>query len=310
MNPYKYKMGQLIDTDGNTYAKRSNVAHVVFENAVDGDSDGILQFTNLGSEAQSIESGFGDMPEPRNVVIDGSAANIIGDVKVYGTRAGKEINETIALNGVTASAGNLAFDEVTKVDLPAQTNTPTKQVATVAVTGGATGAGTVVLTVTAAALPGEHTKTVEVEVTADDDSEAEVATKVVAALNTDEVISEYFTAEVSTASVVIEAKTVATQDATVNIAVTADEDNTGVTLGDIDVDTIPGVAPDQVSVGWGTKLGLPYMLEADEQVIIKLLGKAADSGKVVADANELEKNTFTPNGALNGETDVDLYIVV
>jgi hypothetical protein len=306
--------GGRIKSDAGVSIDRAFLAHfhVPAAQAVAADSDAILPFTNLGAAAKSITSGFAIPAVPRNAQVDGSAANMTGNVKLYGLRAGKEITETIALDGTTAKAGNLAFDVITKADLPVRTNTPAKQKGTVAVSAGASAAGTVVLTVTGAALPGEtHTKTVDVPVTADDNTTAEVATKIAAALNADEVVSEHYTAAAVTANVTLEAKVEAAQDANLNIVVT-DDDSTSVALGSIDVDTVAGVAPDQISIGWGKKFGLPYKLSANELVILKLFGNAKETteGTVTADANDLEKNVYEPNGAPDGQNDIDLYIVV
>lgn len=63
-------------------------------------------------------------------------------------------------------------------------------------------------------------------------------------------------------------------------------------------------------IGFGNKFGLPYMLEADELVTVKLFDKAADTGTVTPDADELEKNVFAINGTPDGTKDIDLYIIV
>ena len=64
------------------------------------------------------------------------------------------------------------------------------------------------------------------------------------------------------------------------------------------------------AIGWGDKFGLPYKLEADEQVILKLFNKSADTGSVTNSETNLELNTFDPNGSPDGLKDIDLYIVV
>ena len=71
-----------------------------------------------------------------------------------------------------------------------------------------------------------------------------------------------------------------------------------------------GVPYDQISVGWGDIFGLPYLLYADELVVLKLFDKAVDTGTVVADNDEIEENTFDPTGTPDGEKDIDLYIIV
>ena len=65
-----------------------------------------------------------------------------------------------------------------------------------------------------------------------------------------------------------------------------------------------------VDVGWGKVFGIPYLLEADEQVIIKLFNKAADTGTVTPDAADIEKNVIALNGTPDGLKDIDLFIVV
>jgi hypothetical protein len=311
---YNHKFGQQIMTDAEGVdIDRAFLAHyhIDAEDAPAASSDGVHAAMNLGAAVQAITTGITNPGVPRNIRIDGNVSGITGNVKITGTNFdGKVITEEITANGTTAVDGNLAFKTVTKIDLPVQNHTPTKQKGTVAVTAGASAAGTVVLTVTGAAIPGEtHTRDVNVAVTTDDNTTAEVATKIAAALNADEVVGAHYTAAAATANVTLEAKVPAAQDSTLDIAV-EDADNTSVTLDTFNKTTVQGVPYDQISVGWGDKFGIPYMLYADELVILKLFGKAADSGTVTNDADELEKNVFDPNGTPDGLNDIDLYIVV
>lgn len=64
------------------------------------------------------------------------------------------------------------------------------------------------------------------------------------------------------------------------------------------------------AVGWGNKFGLPYLLDADERVIVKLFNKSADTGTVTADDDEIEKNVFAVNGTPDGAKDIDLFILI
>ncbi len=65
-----------------------------------------------------------------------------------------------------------------------------------------------------------------------------------------------------------------------------------------------------VDVGWGKVFGIPYLMSADEQVIIKLFNKSADTGTVTPDAADIEKNIIALNGTPDGVKDIDLYLVV
>lgn len=312
--PYKHDFEQTITTDAEGVAvDRAFLAHyhIPAAKAVAADSDGILPFTDIGAQAKSITDGFTQPAVPRNVQIDGSAANMTGNVKIYGTNfAGAAINETIALDGTTAQDGNLAFASVDKVDLPVQTNPPAKQKATVAVTAGASAAGDSVLTFTAAALGENSPKDITVTLAAEDNTTAEVAAKIAAALNVDGDFAAHFVAASAEANVTIESRIYAAQDVTIDLTVkTAGDPN--ITVDAIDVDTVAGVAPDQVSIGWGDKFGIPYKLYADELVILKLFDKAVDTGGTLANsATVLESNTFDPNGAPDGLKDIDLYVIV
>ena len=312
MTAYNPKKGQTIRTDANSRVDRAFVAHfhVDAADAVATDTDGVLSFTNQGAAAVTVTTGITNPAVPRNAVIDGSASNIAGNVVINGTNFnGDTITETIPLNGTTAGVGAKAFKTITSVVLPIQTNTPAKQKATVTVSDGADGAGNEVFTFTAAALGDDSPLDVTVALAAGDDTAAAAAIKIVAALNANETFAEYFVASASTADIIIESLTYATQDPTIALTVkTAGTPN--VALGSIAVDTVSGMAVDQISVGWGDIFGLPYLLYADELVFVKLFDKVVDTGTVVADDDEIENNTFDPTGTPDGLNDIDLYILV
>lgn len=309
--PYKHDTGQRITTDAKDVdIPRALIAHyhVDAEDAPAESDVAVMALTALGAVASSVVSGFTDPAVPRNVKIDGSAANMTGNVKVYGTNfAAEAISETIALNGTTAVAGNLAFKTITKVDLPVRTNTPAKQKATVAVTQGAQAAGSTVFTFVSAQTGDAFDITVAF--LAEDDTTAEAATKLAAALNDNATFSAKWLATAATANVTIESKAYAAQDDAINLTVKTAGDS-AITLGAITVNTVSGVAEDKVSVGIGKKFGIPYMLPADELVIVKLFDNTADTGTVTPDADELEKNVIALNGTPDGLKDIDLYLIV
>ena len=317
MYPYNHKMGQRIRSDIPGVAlDRSFLAHFHIDaaDAVAADPAGILPLTKLGADAKSIEDGFTQPAVPRNVTVVASAASVAGTVKIHGTNfAGESIDETIALNATatTVEAGDKAFKTITKVDLPAQTNPPVKQKAKTEVTAAVTGsAGTVVVQVTGAAL--DAPVSVDVPVTADDITTAAVAAKIAAALLENETVSEVYTASADGEFVYLEAKVEADQDDTLALTVT-DDGSSNVTVGLTDPDGgAAGVAPDEISIGWEDKFGIPYKLNADELVILKLFNKAVETpteGTVTADAANLENNVYEPTGAA-GAKDIDLYIIV
>jgi hypothetical protein len=314
---YNHKFGQKIMTDiEGVDIDRAFLAHyhIAAADAVAAAADGILPLTKLGAEAKSIEDGFTQPAVPRNVTVVASAENVAGNVKIHGTNfAGESIDETIALNATatSAKAGDKAFKTITKVDLPARTNTPVKQKAKTEVTTAVTGtAGTVVVQVAGAALG--DSVSVDVPVTTDDNTAAQVAAKIAAALLGNETVSEVYTASASGEFVYLEAKVEAAQDNNLALTVT-DDDGSKVAVGLTDPDGgAAGVAPDEISIGWEDKFGIPYKLNADELVILKLFNKAVETpteGTVTADAANLENNVYEPNGAA-GAKDIDLYIIV
>lgn len=91
---------------------------------------GIKAALTLTASAQpGVTAGITNPDVPRNVTVKGNAAGIVGNVVVYGTNfSDVAINETIALNGATEVAGNLAFKTVTSIDFPAQTHVGTDTV--------------------------------------------------------------------------------------------------------------------------------------------------------------------------------------
>lgn len=310
MIPYKHKMGQTIRTDAPGVAcDRAFPAHyhVPAADAVAANAAGILALTGLGAAAQSIVDGITNPKVPRNVQIDGNVAGITGKVKVYGTNfAGEAISEELTANGITAVPGTLAFKTVTKVDLPAQNHAPAAQTETIEVTAAPTANGDIAVGVTAAVLGDASPKSVTVAVTTALDDVTKTAAAIVAALNEDEDVGAAFTASNALGVITLTAKAPAANDATLAIAVTAGE--TGVTVGSSTNGTA-GVATDQISVGWGDIFGLPYLLPYDT-TIKTLFNKAADSMTIVADPDELEKNTFDMTGTPDGLKDIDIYLIV
>ena len=303
------KKGTIKTDAGNLDIDRGFLAHysVSAAKAVAESDTGVMALTKLTDAVQSITTGLTSPAVPRNVKADASSA-ITTKVTVHGTNfAGEAISEEITLNGTTAVPGSLAFNSVTKVDLPIQTTTPVKQKCTVAVTQGAQAAGTTIFTFISA-VTGDAFD-ISVPFLAADDTTAEACTKLVAGLNADAAFSAAWTATASTANVVMEAKEAAAQDATVNLTVKTAGDS-AITLGAIAVNTTEGVAPDKVSVGWGKKFGIPYKLTADELVTVKLFDNSADTGTVTVDDDELEKNVIALNGTPDGAKPIDLYIIV
>jgi hypothetical protein len=164
--------------------------------------------------------------------------------------------------------------------------------------------------VTGAAL--DAPVSVDVPVTTEDNIAAAVAAKIAAALLGDDTVSDAYTASADGKYVYLEAKVEADQDNTLALTV-EDAGDTGVTLDTTDPDGgAAGVAPDEISIGWEDKFGIPYKLYADELVILKLFNKAVETpteGTVTADAANLENNVYEPSGAA-GAKDIDLYIIV
>lgn len=121
--------------------------------------------------------------------------------------------------------------------------------------------------------------------------------------------------DVAAGNVVVKGINFAGEVITETHAVTADTPATftgALAFKEVTSVTVPVQDGDSVTVdvGWGKVFGIPYLLEADEQVLVKLFNKAADSGTVTPDAVDIEKNVIALNGTPDGLKDIDLYIVV
>ena len=223
--------------------------------AAAADTDGVIAGAVLGAAASEVTTGFAALPCPRNVSMTPSAnMGTTKKVTIHGTNADRAaISEELTFNGTNAVLGAKAFASVTKLVLPIQEHTPAYQVATIAATAAASGAGDEVLTFVSAATGAGFDITVAFA--AGDDSATKAAIPLRAALNANTAFAAKWTAGGTGANIAITAKQYAAQDATINLTVkTAGTPN--VTLGSITVNTTAGVAEDKVNVGWGDKLGL------------------------------------------------------
>jgi hypothetical protein len=64
-----------------------------------------------------------------------------------------------------------------------------------------------------------------------------------------------------------------------------------------------------INVGWGDKIGLPFMME-DKTLVFALQAGALETTPptLAADADEIEKNTIDLNSALHSEKAVDIFL--
>jgi hypothetical protein len=132
MYPFNPKLGQKIQADvSGTMCDIGYVAHfqVAATSAVAASVTGVHAAIALGAEAKAVTTAITNPAVPRNTLVKGNAAGIIGDVKITGTNyAGAAIDEIIALNGATAVEGAKAFKTVTKIELPGETHAGTDTV--------------------------------------------------------------------------------------------------------------------------------------------------------------------------------------
>ena len=306
--PYDPKDGRIQTDVDDLHADRGFGAriHVPAAVAVAADGDGALALTDLTAEEQEIDTGITSPATPRALSIVGNVSGITGNVVITGTNyQDTEITETIALNGATTVHGTKAFKTVTSIMLPAQTHTPTEQVETVEVTHAADAAGTLVVRVTAAGVTGSPVD-VNAAVLLGDTAEV-VATKIRAALEATEVITDVYDVGGTGANITLTALAPAANDSTLAIAL-QDADSTGVTFG-ASANTTAGVPYDKVSAGWNDKLGIPYKLGFNSVLAAYLGGvKEVTAPTVTVDDDEIEMNTIDLDSALNG-SDVDYYLM-
>lgn len=304
--PFNPKIGRIKTDAGNFAVDRSFLAHYSTKPAA-ASTVNVLPFTKLSATAQAgvIVTKVADVP--RNVQVDANNSGVKKAIKIYGTNfAGEAIDETITTNETTAVAGTKAFASITKVDLPVEHNTGAKHKSTVAVTASTT-AGASVLTFVSAATGEAYDITCTFDATQAASTTA-AAARIVAVLNADTKFKAAYTATASTADILIERKINENSDDTINLTV-KDNGDGDLALGTINKTTVTGKC-DEVSIGWGSSIGIPYKLTAAELVIANLFNNADDAGSVTKDAANLEKNVFAVAGTLDGTAPVDLYIIV
>lgn len=313
--PFNPNMGQKIQSDvEGVKMDAAFLAHfqVSADHATATNDSYIVGDINLTAQAQEFEEEFAVPTVPRNLVVTGNVSGITGNVVIDGTNYNNQvITETIALNGAAAVLGAKAFKTVTKITLPAQTHTPTPQVETIAVTAGTDKNANLVVRVTAAGMTNSP-KDVTVAVTTDDNTAAEVAAKVRAALQADANVGHattgFFTVSGADADIILTAKTPAANDSSMAMALQAADGST-VTVG-ASGNTTAGVPYDKVKVGTGEKLGVPEKL-THNTVISAFLNnvKEGTAPTVTTDTDEVEKNTVKLNSSLDGHV-VDVYLMV
>lgn len=312
MNLYPYNTDSQRLRTGKTSIDRAFGAHfqVSAANAVAADSDGIMALAGLTTAAQEITTGITDPAALRNVTITGNSSGITGTVTVNGTNSDDEvISEDLTASGTSTVAGAKAFKTVTSVELPVRTHTPAYQTETIEITGAPSSSGTVTFAITAAALGESSPASVAVEL--DHTTHTTVtlaAAAIIEALNDDETVSTAFTASNEAGVITLTANAYAANDATLSIGFT-DTDTTGTTAGSSTNGTA-GVTQDKISVGFGSKLGLPFKLAHNTCEMAFLDNtKEGTAPTVAVSATAVESNTITLNSALSGKV-VDAYFVI
>jgi hypothetical protein len=267
----------------------------------------VLAATNLGAATQQITTNITSPDVPRTVTIKGNVSGITGNVVIHGTNiAGETITDTIALNGTAEVEGIKAFATVTQIDLPAQVHTPTQQVETATAAGTITGSGNATVIVTAAGMTGTP-KTISVAVL-ENDTAADWAAKVRAALNADSAVTALFNVGGSSATISLTRKAPAANDSSLNISL----DNgtcTGITTAASSANSTAGIPYDTVSSGIAKKFGIPHIVANAALATIKLFNGSADGGSLAVDADELEKNLYSLDGTPDGAKELVLYYI-
>jgi hypothetical protein len=130
--PYKRGIGESLTSDvTGVEVLRAFLAHFQASaaNAIAPGAANVLAATPLTAAVQAIVAGITNPGVPRNAVIVGNAAGIVGNVTLNGVNyKGVAISETLALNGTAPVVGNKAFMAFTSIDLPIQTHAGTDTV--------------------------------------------------------------------------------------------------------------------------------------------------------------------------------------
>lgn len=118
--------GQTILTNANgVECNRKQIAQfqIIGASAVASSSTAVHSAVTLGTSAQDVTTNITNPSTPRCIRVVGNASGITGNVVLTGTNFnGDAITSTIALNGTTPVDGTKAFKTITKITLPAKTN--------------------------------------------------------------------------------------------------------------------------------------------------------------------------------------------
>lgn len=132
MNPFNPFMGQRIKTFiKGLFCDMGFVAHfqVPAASAVVASNVGVHAAIALTAAIQSVTTAITNPTVPRNIIVKGNAAGVVGNVVIHGTNyAGEAISEVIALNAATAVEGAKAFKTVSQIDLPVEVHAGTDTV--------------------------------------------------------------------------------------------------------------------------------------------------------------------------------------
>ena len=243
----------------------------VFENAVVKDGHAV----SLGDRLGKITSGGMLRRKTRSAVKTGGA---------FSTAA--------ATGKIVDASEKFVAGDVLKV----LTGVKQQETATVAGTIGAAGAGNAAVVVTSGVLPG-GSKTFAVAV-ANNDTAAQVAAKIRAALQADGLIDEYFVVSGSSTAVIITVKDEAAYDSTLNISV----DNgtcTGLTTAATSANTTPGNAV-------GATLGTVLSIIGDDVTLTGNASINAAVGAVVLGSDGSETAVCISNVDNDGDGDTNI----
>ncbi len=303
--PYIHNLAQRINTNVPlVFADMPHMADVQWSaaQAATADDDYCKAVTLLTGVAQKDVAMVKTLPCPRNIVVTGSQSGQNNVVTVYGTNYLDEaISEAFTLNAGSAVVGNYAFKTTTKVDLPAWDNAAAYQQESITFTAACSSNATVTLKVEDTVLTGAAAVTLSLSATTSaHGTVTAVAAAFKALINADETLSAKYTADNIAGKLVITAKAYAANDTAT--AFTFGASTSGITATGGSENERAGAAQlDSVKIGFGDKLGLPYMMEFGLCHGAWLGGTIeSTAAALVTDKNEIHKNTLDLNSSLNG----------